>query len=574
MCSAIRPIWLQPSLARLARLASLLASCILLLACGEEDLPPTNDPLPGRPTTRDVRLVSGPDPAAGWQLYDNIRLRFNASVSLDPTAPVQLLILQPRQQTMPSATRWREIDYDSVYVPAAEVIQISPTEIEIPSNQSYCLGPDRRLDCQISNLRWATEYTIETDQLLVDGQGRVVDTDIRFHTRPPLPVLQPVPGYRPNQRVLPVHIADHSLLVRTMPDFYNLTADVLALQGMGQSIAVYDEGILNASEVSAAVAFRTFIGDDRYFPFRQPPQLATDPTSVSSHGTQMARYILNFAPQVALYDFPFAIPSHLRPWIASTLANYNIHSNLPATIHFEEYLQLTSQLNLPIFSHSGSVLALSSRQADAMHSAIGSGMIYSKSLGNTKNLDNRIDNRRCAARQNFLPYFRNLDNASGAFVTLQALQLQQVGQGSNRRYLLFHNHSADVDLIDSQRYATRSLAGDAAPYTLTVFENGNGATSEAAATFSAMMALVLEANRTYAANMTARQLVEVVFETATDLIRGPGVVDPVFGRGLVNLGKAVQQIKEGRKPSFRLYQDLNTISRPFDLSIEGETCTR
>ena len=128
---------------------------------------------------------------------------------------------------------------------------------------------------------------------------------------------------------------------------------------------------------------------------------------------------------------------------------------------------------------------------------------------------------------------------SGAFVTLQGV--------------IMHNEPGtdQEELSISTAFSVRSGAGDAREYTLSVFENGVGATSEAAATFSGMAALMLEANEKYGSQYTPREVIEIMFQTAID-IGTPGV-DSVFGWGIPDLGAAFAHIKKGAPVTFDLY---------------------
>ena len=348
---------------------------------------------------------------------------------------------------------------------------------------------------------------------------------------------------------------------------YNLTTADLDLDGSDVNVAIYDLGIINASEVGAAVAFRAYDGPDALLTSKFIPN-ATRPGSISNHATNMARYLLNFAPGVSLYDFFFTPIYHTQSYIFEALAAHGINRAREdygrEGFSLEEYLELAgeSNLNISIFSHSGGV-AIDQDLVDSIGAAVNAGLIYAKSVGNTNYQEsanspiipvtNTIGDKFCARDQNFIPYMTDLSNARGAFVGVQAA------------------------LWSSPHEGIRNEAGDMAPYTITLIENGNGATSEATATFSAMMALMMEQNRNSQAGFTPRQLVEIMFETARFPSSYPNN-HTYYGNGILNIGKALQQVRDRIAPQYDLYADVSSSSHfmnhDFNLTNSQDECSR
>ncbi len=319
------------------------------------------------------------------------------------------------------------------------------------------------------------------------------------------------------------------------------------ITGNDINVAIVDLQIYNNSLVDKAVVYRSYPIEDEMFVTKDKiAPLTQDIASVLplyNHGTQMARYMLNYAPRINIFNFnKLGLMEDIFP-----------DSLTAATI-------MDPTLNIDIASFSGSSDAIE-KLAEGVHD----GLIVSRSIGNDLTIKNTFDDYK--HKDVLLPHYSpfltgdNKETIKGAYVTLQGA--------------LFNDYrliNGPVDLCLNTAYCVRSEAGDARYYTLSIIENGNGATSEATATFSGMVALMLEANKKYERNLTPRQVVEIMFQTAID-IGEPGV-DSIYGWGVPDLGAALEVIKTNAPITFSLYEvmepstGINDIAeKPFDLKI-------
>ena len=302
-----------------------------------------------------------------------------------------------------------------------------------------------------------------------------------------------------------------------------LTAENIT--GKDINVAIVDLQIYWNTLVNKAVVFRSHpLEDEMFIEKDKIALLSQDPDSILplyNHGTQMARYMLNYAPGINIY-------------------NYNKLAEMDDVFHDSLFAAsiMDPAHEIDIASFSGSSSAI-----EALAEGVHDGLIISRSLGNDMSVTNTFDDTK--SPDLFLPHFNpyitgdNRESMTGAFVTLQGA-------------LFFHLPGTPVEELDlSTAYSVRSEAGDAREYTLSVVENGNGATSEATATFSGMVSLMLEANEKYQSNYTPREVVEILFQTAID-VGVPGV-DSTFGWGVPDLGAALEHIKTQAPVSFDLY---------------------
>lgn len=304
-----------------------------------------------------------------------------------------------------------------------------------------------------------------------------------------------------------------------------VTAD--GITGNDINVAIVDLQIYQNTLVDKAVVFRSHPIDDEMFLEKDKiAPLSQDPESILplyNHGTQMARYMLNYAPGINIY-------------------NYNKLAEMDDVFHDSLFaasiMDPVNEIDIASFSGSSSTI-------EALAEGVHDGLIISRSLGNDMSVTNTFDDTK--SPDLFLPHFDpyltgdNRESMTGAFVTLQGA-------------LFYHLYGTPVEELSlSTAYSVRSGAGDAREYTLSVIENGNGATSEATATFSGMVALMLEANEKYGSSYSPREVVEILFQTAID-VGTPGV-DSIFGWGVPDLGAAFEHIKNGAPVNFDLYGD-------------------
>ena len=298
-------------------------------------------------------------------------------------------------------------------------------------------------------------------------------------------------------------------------------APVLADSIMGDNInvAIVDLQIFKNSEAYKAVVYNsTPIGDEYFISKNKITPLAINKNTVLplyNHGTQMARYMLNYAPKISIYGI-------------NKLALIN-------QLEVDKKAIIT-QNSVQIVNFSGS-----SDIVEDLGDNIHDGLIVCRSLGNDGSRTSKFNDYEHKDR--LLPYYsdaltgENKKSIKGAFVTLQGV---------------YYNQCGTQLLCPGTEHSLRSKAGDAKYYTLSIVENGSGATSEATATFSGMVALMLEANEKYNAGYTPRQIVEILFQTAKD-IGDPGL-DEVFGWGTPDLEAAFNVIKTKGPVTFKLYE--------------------
>jgi hypothetical protein len=300
------------------------------------------------------------------------------------------------------------------------------------------------------------------------------------------------------------------------------TENLRFFSGEGVKIALQDDGIRQDSIANDRVSFKLK---------EIPDTLLGKPSQQGAvHGTLMANFLIDYAPGVELFDFNiFPYVQHINKRLAQNFKTHQLDNY--------NYAGLALKLGADLMSISLVSPKLQIRSKFWIP-AIMEGLVISKSLGNNKNITHQINQANCSDPTHFLPYFSqyydlDMRNAEGALVTLQAALKTPNG------YL-----------------SMRSRAGDAAFYTLTVLETQRGATSQAAATFSGIFALIKEAAERYNRNYSNKQLVEILFETADDI--GESGIDPIYGQGLVNIDKALEQIERGYAPGIDLYSNLSS----------------
>ncbi len=319
------------------------------------------------------------------------------------------------------------------------------------------------------------------------------------------------------------------------------------ITGNDINVAIVDRHIFENSLVNKAVVYRSYPLEDEMF--IEKDKIVSLTQNIDSilplynHGTHMARFMLNYAPKINIYSFnKYGLISYILP-----------NSLMAATI-------MDPALDIDIASFSGSSDAIE-KLAEGVHD----GLIVSRALGNDGAIKNTFDNYKY--KDVLLPHYSpfltgdNKETIKGAYVTLQGVMFNG--------YRLI-NGPVDLCLNTAESY--RARAGDARYYTLSIIENGNGATSEATATFSGMVALMLETNKKYERNLTPRQVVEIMFQTAIDI--GEAGVDSIYGWGVPDLGAALEVIKTNAPITFSLYEvmepstDINNIAeKAFDLKI-------
>lgn len=283
-----------------------------------------------------------------------------------------------------------------------------------------------------------------------------------------------------------------------------------SLTGDDVKVMIWDTGVAPSAEVYSAVVYQKLALDD--------PFITGDLTNYYSHGTQMCRYALNFAPGINIYDvYRSAYPESFNP-----------------VVFQKNDVQLAIDEDVDVLSLSGSGLE---GDETLVTQFVNTGGVVSLSLGNNSGVNN--DTTSYERKEKFIPYYNNIASGTGGLVCLQAI----------------------IPNGDGTFFSLRSKAGHTKHYTLCIMETGNGATSQAAATFSGIMALMLEANRVNNTNYTPRQLVEILFETAVDI--GETGVDNIFGHGYINIDAAITKLKTGTAPSFTLYGTLDANVREF-----------
>lgn len=291
----------------------------------------------------------------------------------------------------------------------------------------------------------------------------------------------------------------------------------------GVKVSIYDDGIFNNDPVNAAVIYRAHVRQDN--------------TQRDSHGTRMARYMLSYAPGVKLIDIAVTTPLAIA-------SDYAIAKESK------------------IFSYSGGSSNIEGYQPEkiaALSEMINNGMLVSQSIGNNGDLSsdyslqkiwfyNTHCNRTDLSEETMESYLfgnpvnflgqltgmQDIYNSSGALVKVQAVTLDYPDPYLNLDQL------ASIPRQDWRFSSIRTKLGFAMHDGISIMENGSGATSQAAATFSGIVALLMEHADKEKIQLTARQLADIIFDTADDI--GEKGVDPVFGHGLVNAEAAAQLI--------------------------------
>lgn len=299
------------------------------------------------------------------------------------------------------------------------------------------------------------------------------------------------------------------------------------LTGNDVNVAIVDTHIFENSLVNKAVVYRSYPLEDEMFIDKDLIAPLTENIDsilpLLNHGTHMARFMLNYAPKINIYSF------HKTGLIEYIFPNGGIKDVImnPANA-------------IDIASFSGSEDAI-----EELAEGVQNGLIVSRAIGNDRAFKNTFDNYQ--HKDVLLPHYSSFltgDNKAtikGAYVTVQAALFSRCRPSKGPE-----------DICLNMASCIRSEAGDARYYTLTIAENGNGATSEATATFSGMVALLLEANKKYERNLTPRQVVEIMFQTAVDL--GEAGVDSIFGHGSPDLGAALEIIRNDLPITFSLYE--------------------
>lgn len=297
------------------------------------------------------------------------------------------------------------------------------------------------------------------------------------------------------------------------------------LTGEGINVAIYDVGIPTYGNFSIqnAVVFNYPFVDKEYeknLSFRK----------IDSHAHRMAAYMLDYAYKINIYS----IMSYGNLMFTN---QYPEHYYYYMLYHDGDDLLNKNKVDIISASYYSSFDDNKKKINDHLKAMISRGLIYNNSIGNDGHL-NTLDQYKY--KQNFLPYLLDLDSLEGAYVMVQA-----------------------VVKDDALYKSIRSKAGDLRFYTVSVIENGNGATSQATATFSGMLAMLMQYNKENNKGYTPREIVEIIIETCDDIrkdnervdnVNGDGV-DDVYGHGLVNLEAAFNKIKTGNKPTYKLYQE-------------------
>lgn len=189
------------------------------------------------------------------------------------------------------------------------------------------------------------------------------------------------------------------------------------------------------------------------------------------------------------------------------------------------------------------------------------GILISQSMGNFSNLKNDSSaqkvwfyNTKCKTTdlsdQSLSSYqfsnaigflgqlegFQNVYKKEGALVRVQAVTL------SYPDIYLQPDLLESIPRSDWQFSSNRAELGYAMYDGISVVENGSGATSQAAASFSAIVALLFEHAKKEGLTLSSRQMADIVFATADDI--GPEGIDAKYGHGLVNAKTAAEKITQ------------------------------
>ncbi len=331
------------------------------------------------------------------------------------------------------------------------------------------------------------------------------------------------------------------------------------IYGAGVNVLIFDQIIAKSSNVYDSVVFTALGWPDRIvdfvihekipdpnnsFPYANAinPNLGSlESYALYNHGTQMARYMLNYAPKVNIYDSG---------------------RKTPILGYFPGYpLDIAASNPIDILSLSGSGLTddeVRSTEEGKLKDLIDKGLVLSISLGNTSTTTNEVPDCGYGDEALFTPYIHDLSSSSGGIITLQAV----VGGPLTSTY-------------EPTYESLRTLAGSYAKYyTLSILETGSGATSQATATFSGIMALMIEANTKYNRTYTNKELLGLIVDTAQylnssgviDTTADSDAVDNVFGHGLVNIEAALQAVEDGSTPVYDLYSSGNLKSGVTEIS--------
>lgn len=283
-------------------------------------------------------------------------------------------------------------------------------------------------------------------------------------------------------------------------------AATLNLTGDNINVGFYDTPIYPGSiEYKAVVYTNLAFPSDIYLK-----------NNSGTHGNRMARYALDYAPNINIYE---------------------INKTFYAGLFLDEVARLNNnytELDLDVFSSSGSGLF---NFYDDVKIMIDKGVIINRSSGNEGYLKNTTASYKW--KEVFFPYFYNIEKSKGAFVVVNAVV--EVG---------------DKDTPYDTIKTIRTPLGIAKHYGISVPETGVGATSQATATFSGICSLLLEYNEKHKKGFTPREIVEILLETAYDI--GEKGVDDKFGHGLVNIRAALDRMEKGQKPTLDLYGNLDS----------------
>ncbi|MCG8410986.1 MAG: S8 family serine peptidase [Bacteroidales bacterium] len=429
--------------------------------------------------------------ATGVKVYNTITVNFNRNIEINPNGSMYLQSVNGVQNNLP-------ITLSNIVVDGNTITLDSSNYFRRASN----LPP--------KNMHFGQEY-----RLVIDNAIKMVGVDAYFSDEAIKFTTQTHPNYDYTVRTdneftaslnwnsLSSYHQQQLTAGKTLHNYSRVGTE--SLTGDNVKVGIWDTGVFPGSEVYDAVVYQKIVLEDIFIGDITP--------SYYNHGTQMCRYALNYAPKINIYDlFKSAVPQGIN---SAVLAINDIQKSIDEDID--------------ILSLSGSGIEPNSSLAV---SAINNGMIIATSLGNIGSLLN--DTNSYEYKEKFLPYYQNLNNSTGAFITLQAIVEEGVNSYSS----------------------IRSKAGHAKHYTLCLLETGIGATSQATATFSGIMAIMIEANRTNNTNYTPRQLAEILFETAVDI--GATGVDNIFGHGYIDIDAAITKLKTGTAPTFSLYQNMDS----------------
>jgi hypothetical protein len=440
-----------------------------------------------------VLLSSSLEKDTGVELYHKFVLRFNQPVEVVPN---KIITLRPKNSPP------KYPFYEGIVQISTNDLTVNDTSIEFKELKV------RNTTVAQPKMLWETVTEMVVDKNVIIGKEsrKTIEGAILTFTTEPIPKELTVRSS--NKFNKPINwnsiSGNHKARINESHEIHKLSAATNeGLTGRGVKVAIVDYGIAKGSEVYDAVIYKSADLNDKYLE-------DFDPNTWYNHGTQMARYLLDFAPKTDILDI-------------------DKHWNL---FHYEDKIKNIDLLN-HIKYQNADIVNLSGSGLDKyddyprLKNIINDKLVISRSLGNTFNQKNTPEDYK--HKQMFFPYLYDIKNAKGAFVTLQAV----IGNNTS----------------------IRARAGSARYYTLSIIETGVGATSQAAATFSGIMAIMLEASKKYNLNRTPKELVEILMQTATDI--GEKGVDDTFGHGLVNIERALNYLKTGKAPTFKLYENMD-----------------